>query len=179
MSTFKHTPEPWHISGIHPRNIHIGSMASPMVLASMNDIHTQTPENAARIVACVNACAGIDDPAAEIAGLRANYKELCDIRADKVLFLPRPGYSEGAISINLSVAEQEGAIRDKLADMGWARPDEAKQLRAENARLRSALRVLVDVADGAAITYNIGTMDKWIDKARAALASDARTEVQS
>lgn len=94
---------------------------------------------AERVLACVNACAGIDDPAAEIAGLRDSYKELCDIRADKVLFLPRPGYSDGAISINLSVAEQEGAIRDKLAEMGWARPDEAEQLRAENARLREAL----------------------------------------
>lgn len=46
-----HTPGPWHISGTHPRNIHIGAMSSPMVLASMNDCHAHTPANARLIAA--------------------------------------------------------------------------------------------------------------------------------
>lgn len=50
------------------------------------------------------------------------------------------------------------------------------RLERERDELRAALRILADVADSAAITYNIGTMDVWIDKARAALSSGAGTE---
>lgn len=50
-----HTKEPWHVSG-RGKHLHIGAMTSPMVLASMNDVHTRSEENARRIVACVNAC---------------------------------------------------------------------------------------------------------------------------
>jgi hypothetical protein len=45
------TPGPWHISGTHPRNIHIGAKGSPMVLASMNEVHINTPANARLISA--------------------------------------------------------------------------------------------------------------------------------
>jgi hypothetical protein len=38
----------------------------------------ETKANAARIVACVNACAGMDDPAVEIERLRAERTELLE-----------------------------------------------------------------------------------------------------
>jgi hypothetical protein len=41
--------------------------------------------NAARIVACVNACAGMEDPAKEIATLRARIAELERYRPDPSL----------------------------------------------------------------------------------------------
>lgn len=64
----------------------------------------------------------------------------------------------------------------EIAEYVAACVNEVEQLRAENARLREALRVLADVADSVAITHNTSAMDAWIDKARAALSSDARTE---
>lgn len=146
----KHTAEPWPY--FWDRNDILASSLDP----ESGPVVMFDPLDYERARACVNACAGMDDPAREVAWLRDSYKELCDIRADKVLFLPRPGYSEGAISINLSVAEQEGAIRDKLAEMGWARPDEAEQLRAENARLREALGNMTHYA-GHALDYLTGS----------------------
>lgn len=137
----KHTPEPWPY--FWDRNDILASSVDP----ESGPVVMLTPLDYERARASVNACAGMDDPTVTIAALRADRKELEAIRADKVLFLPRPGYSKGAISINLSVAEQEGAIRDKLAEMGWARPDEAKQLRAENARLRDGLTLALRVAE--------------------------------
>lgn len=42
----KTTKGPWYVTGNRPGNIHIGSMSSPMVMASMNPIHIDTPANA-------------------------------------------------------------------------------------------------------------------------------------
>ncbi|MCO8325941.1 hypothetical protein ABEG10_23245 [Burkholderia cenocepacia] len=45
MSEIKSTPGPYHISGTG-RHLHIGSQHSPMVLASLNEVHVDTPGNA-------------------------------------------------------------------------------------------------------------------------------------
>jgi hypothetical protein len=44
-----------------------------------------TPSNARRIVACVNACAGMEDPAAEIARLQAENDELDEQCTKRIL----------------------------------------------------------------------------------------------
>ena len=65
----KHTPEPWEVE----RSVDYGLVAqavNPSPNDSDIDGNREAHYNAARIVACVNACAGIDDPAAEIAALR-------------------------------------------------------------------------------------------------------------
>lgn len=49
-------------------------------------------------------------------------REITAMRADKILFLPRPGHTDGAISFDLSVVDMEGAIRNKLIEMGWTPP---------------------------------------------------------
>lgn len=55
MADAKHTPGPWHVSGEDvgraQHYLHIGAKSSPMVLASMNEIHTNTPANARLIAA--------------------------------------------------------------------------------------------------------------------------------
>lgn len=54
----KTTKRPWHVSGFvdgSGKYLHIGSMSSPMVLASMNDCHTETEGNAKLICEAVNA----------------------------------------------------------------------------------------------------------------------------
>lgn len=69
-----HTPEPWHLDGV--RWVAAGTSPGQPYIADFNvgSYWRQTgttQANAARCVACVNACAGMEDPAAEIARLRA------------------------------------------------------------------------------------------------------------
>ena len=73
----KHTPEPWFSDSEH-----VGSSVSDR----LNDgwfaakcLGPDRVENARRIAACVNACAGMDDPAAEIAELKRQRDELLDL----------------------------------------------------------------------------------------------------
>jgi len=67
----EYTPEPWEN--------HIGTIESESgwhIASCVTTNGGKATANAARIVACVNAMAGIDDPAAEIAKLRAEREEL-------------------------------------------------------------------------------------------------------
>ena len=71
----KHTPEPWRITThLCSRDTHIvrridGEKHAVCIIRTNNADEAEA--NAARIIACVNACAGMDDPAAEIERLRA------------------------------------------------------------------------------------------------------------
>lgn len=92
MSDTKHTPEPWIYEGLSG-DIDEGWEASLIIPGDKGnaDWHSfivayglQGEEgagelaeaNARRIVACVNACAGMADPEAEIAKLKAEMEEL-------------------------------------------------------------------------------------------------------
>ncbi len=73
----KHTLEPWSVAcgeGHHEGWVVItakhAGMTAETPLAKISDVCGDAMPDAARIVACVNACAGMDDPAAEIATLR-------------------------------------------------------------------------------------------------------------
>ena len=75
----KHTAEPWMIYKNYNDVPVIGQMSKrEMLICSMIEDETydikadqaEMAANAARIVACVNAMAGIDDPAAELERLR-------------------------------------------------------------------------------------------------------------
>lgn len=79
----KHTPEPWRIvnsntpkSGknllhILPVGVTISEHAPvARFYDQQRNLYRNGEENATRIVQCVNACAGMDDPAAEIAELK-------------------------------------------------------------------------------------------------------------
>ena len=79
----KHTPEPWRIT------THLSSDITHIVRRIDGEKHAvciirtnnaeEANANAARIVACVNACAGMDDPAAEIERLRDMEKNIAPI----------------------------------------------------------------------------------------------------
>jgi hypothetical protein len=71
----QHTPEPWHHSADLPQHgCRLIHAADGYLVADAGRITRRTgaemDSNARRIVACVNACAGMGDPAAEIAALR-------------------------------------------------------------------------------------------------------------
>lgn len=97
----KHTPEPWftesmaeYYAGLvrkgrdwakgmgesrHERARCAGIWASDRkdeIVTTDSGVYGPSIEDARRIVACVNACAGMTDPAAEIAELRAQRDEL-------------------------------------------------------------------------------------------------------
>lgn len=99
MST-KHTPEPWRVYSV--RNSFIsgidGANESVFIFLTESEYKQQgfdlSPEkmnaNISRIVACVNACAGMEDPAAEITALRERIAEL----EAKVPSKPQPNWDE-------------------------------------------------------------------------------------
>jgi hypothetical protein len=80
----QHTPEPWNHSADLPhhgcRLIHA---ADGYLVADAGRITRRTGDemdsNARRIVACVNACAGMKDPQAEIAALRAALEPFAEL----------------------------------------------------------------------------------------------------
>jgi hypothetical protein len=82
----KHTPEPWRVSGkiVNTQNVvSIKAIDKTISTLAADEFRNCTIEevnaNAARIVACVNACAGMDDPAAEIERLRDMEKNIAPI----------------------------------------------------------------------------------------------------
>jgi len=66
-----HTPEPWEIEEL--QGLHEYSIVKPgkWIVATTEGRESRDKANAARIVACVNACAGIADPSAIPGLLRA------------------------------------------------------------------------------------------------------------
>lgn len=71
-----HTPEPWqHSADLPHHGCRLIHAADGYLVADAGRITKRTgadmDSNARRIVACVNACAGMTDPAVEIAALRA------------------------------------------------------------------------------------------------------------
>ncbi len=67
----KHTPVPWHVSPMAPTNIHASVNGKRLELfAAPWGPEAPAKANTARAVACVNACAGIADPAATLAEVR-------------------------------------------------------------------------------------------------------------
>ena len=77
LATPAHTPEPWHF--ISDR-IYRTTPAEHIYIAETQPTGrgnaTEMISNARRIIACVNACAGMTDPAVEIAALRAALEPL-------------------------------------------------------------------------------------------------------
>ena len=86
-----HTPEPWTYEPLEWDNAwgrvgcivavtfpgYSGRRKSFRIGRALDDqIQVDEHANAARIVACVNACAGMTDPAAELASLRAEVERL-------------------------------------------------------------------------------------------------------
>jgi hypothetical protein len=133
MSEMKHTAEPWVTNGVDIRK----SEGVPMLLAIMyTGIGAELNEydfraNAQRIVDCVNACAGMNDPATEIATLRARVAEL--VKAAE----PEPatvrgwleqlpdGYRERALRQCVCADEPRKSITDSLYIFSfWAATEE-------------------------------------------------------
>ena len=78
----KHTPEPWYWhendSYCEINSERDGQIADSCASSCLGDIDLGRA-NASRIVTCVNACAGMEDPAAEIAELKRQRDELLDL----------------------------------------------------------------------------------------------------
>lgn len=112
----RHTPEPWRIRGttygytkrdvLGPPHDDGGDYA-PICKSNCD-------ENAARIVACVNACAGLSDPAAELARLREQNERMRDALQRALPFIPHT--AEGASDVLHPVLSQARAALSKVGD---------------------------------------------------------------
>lgn len=71
MNEIKHTPGPYHVSGTG-RHLHIGSVHSPMTLASLNEVHIDTPGNALLFAASFDMAMALELIAAEDDAARHN-----------------------------------------------------------------------------------------------------------
>jgi hypothetical protein len=75
-----HTSEPWHVCiNVNDRTTFAIDCSNARSAYIADDLRE---EDAARIVACVNACVGMEDPAAEIERLKAQQAELVMDKAD-------------------------------------------------------------------------------------------------
>lgn len=77
-----HTPAPWVAVSPHPGQFAIvpenrQKHAPTHTLAYVRDFQANDEANAARIVACVNACEGLSDPVAQIKALRDALIQSC------------------------------------------------------------------------------------------------------
>lgn len=80
MNTTKHSSEPWEAHGDTISNKSI-SIAHIFCIGNTEEskgvrYYPESRANGERIVACVNACKGMDDPEKEIAALRAEINRL-------------------------------------------------------------------------------------------------------
>ena len=117
-----HTPEPWFSDSEH-----VGSSVS----ARLNDgwfaakcLGPDRVENARRIASCVNACAGMEEPAAEIAELKRQRDELLAAISSIVEEVPhRHGSRGNAPGHGHDVAgiwdDDNGALAGK--ECGWCK----------------------------------------------------------
>lgn len=77
----QHTPEPWVVTFDKHGRASVwkdGDEKPESCRLSIAELHYNHDANANRITSCVNACAGMADPAAEIAALRERINEAMD-----------------------------------------------------------------------------------------------------
>ena len=143
----KHTPEPWALHTLFESPMHItyengqeGYHNTTWVIDNerriiaelgystdfqgmgwgKNETIIKWKANAARIVACVNACAGMEDPAAEIAALRERIAEL----EAKVPTKPEPNWDEAPEWANWWAVDEDGSawwyiLKPSLDESEW------------------------------------------------------------
>lgn len=101
MSTLKHMREPWKIKANFADSILITGPEEALDPWIAQVISTNRKANAERIVACVNACEGMEDPAAEIAALKAQRNELLAALEE---LMAMPGEQLGRIRASYNIA---------------------------------------------------------------------------
>jgi hypothetical protein len=108
-----HTPTPWAIDGeAFVSIVHEGD-----AIADLSDSPfdcEQDHANAARIVACVNACEGIDDPAATLAEVREKLGAIAHI----LEYVPPVLESKGATVTAFTVRDEVSKLRGLLTKLG-------------------------------------------------------------
>ena len=106
----EYTPEPWRVGRYHYSDV-VECQSGNILLSKTEELDNATGiANARRIVACVNACAGMADPEAEIARIRA---EALKEAADRAVTWYRQGQLIPAHKDSFAIKQLRAAI---LAD---------------------------------------------------------------
>lgn len=95
-----HTPEPWFIQGglTEEESCRAGGIAPTIIGVIQEDgenfaidiLDEMKDEDFERIVKCVNACAGMENPAEEIQTMREELEQLRKFKADSVELKSKP-----------------------------------------------------------------------------------------
>ena len=107
----KHTPEPWWHSKLEIGDV---PMMNTKIAKVSGYSHEEAEANGKRIVECVNACAGIDDPAAEFDYLRGAVEQLKRER-------------DAAAKMGIEITNQRNAflaLVRKVAELGYTHGDQ-------------------------------------------------------
>ena len=126
----KHTPEPWYFEQDAGFCSEIYSDNGGSVCTFVED---PSPVDVDRILSCVNACAGMEDPAKEIAEMRMQRDELLEALDDLY---------KGYVFVLV-------AGRDRIIDLG-GQCDPVDVMEIGDPRLASARAVINKVKGGAA-----------------------------
>lgn len=154
MSENKHTPEPWAIDpddrpNMHWNN-HIVSEANPNIaICFMAHDGTEQNErgeaNARRVVACVNACAGIDTELLEI--IADNDKTLAGVIAN--VEKQRDELLAALEKMNRAYVILMESARDRICDLG-GECDGIEVMERNDPYLRESRAAIASVKGGAA-----------------------------
>lgn len=124
-----HTPEPWMLFEVGDRFKHqcpaSSEKTSILTIATEDDVQfgaVYSDEDASRIVDCVNACAGMGNPAEEIAALKKQQNVIASWRAEfKDLSADRDEYRNAVIGMATMLKNREWAnllsTNDAIADL--------------------------------------------------------------
>ena len=130
----KHTPEPWSAqreASLDYRPHYItgrngDSRVAVAVMQGGGPRHAinvaEEGANAARIVSCVNACVGMDDPVIQVEGLKLSRitLETVSVQLDEILATLREIAGDGELSEHSCIASLESKARAALAKYGAA-----------------------------------------------------------
>ena len=149
-----HTPEPWYKNQFNIKSpITVQSNTGEWVCKVSSEgnwaqqSHKTEKANAARIVACVNACAGMDDPAAEIDALKAANQGVLSIPdVSKILHL------ENLVGIQDTEIAALKADNERVRAMNKHNITAQQEVFAKNAKLRANNQTLVDALEASAKT---------------------------
>lgn len=137
-----HTPEPWHICYDGQINAKDGQFIAGFRWDSYKDF-LDRGQDARRIIACVNACAGMQNPADEIATLRNDkcdlYQEMMRLTAESVKAVELDTAANDGYWTTSSIVE---IVRSLIAQKEAAQKELAAE-KAANEKLRAALDGLV------------------------------------
>lgn len=131
-----HTPEPWLVCYDGRIDSHDGELVCAFSWSSYKEF-TEEGANATRIVACVNACAGMSDPAAQIQGLYVARETLATVAAEREALRAERDALREALQAMVCMSDKGSQPRKFDEALSWRENDLKARALADAALARS------------------------------------------